>query len=149
MSDDRNIAKKYKVGDSLFSAFQRVYGKVKRIDWSVSFGQWSYLIEKANKCCEQAFVHDLVWVCESDLKPVYGKSVDVLPAYVDGKLRPRVFAFGGRILDNADQDRYTHWTIMLPHETDETMKDRIRRDYEDSEIQFIDEQQVEWEKDEE
>lgn len=60
--------RKYKEGQKLTSAYQGETGEVKQIDWSVTFGQWTYLIQRTENGRYGGKVGEQVWICESDLK---------------------------------------------------------------------------------
>lgn len=53
-------APRFKVGDRVHSEYQRVYGIVQKIEWSVSFGSVTYLVTHGDRD---------IWVCQGDLKP--------------------------------------------------------------------------------
>lgn len=61
-------AKKYSVGEHLTSKYQGETGVVKEVDWSVTFGQWTYKLERTEVSrYDNRPVGTEVWVCQSDL----------------------------------------------------------------------------------
>ena len=62
--------RKFKEGDKLTSAYQGETGEVKEVDWSCSFGQWTYKLLRTQDSRYGGKEGTLVWVCESDLKEV-------------------------------------------------------------------------------
>ena len=62
--------KKYSVGQAVISTYQGEEGEIKKIDWSVTFGQWTYMIERTKDSrYDNRPKGTEVWICESDLKP--------------------------------------------------------------------------------
>ncbi len=62
--------RKFRVGDKVFSAYHDEHGEVKEIDWSCSFGQWTYLLLRTKTSRYGGEEGTKVWVCESSLKEV-------------------------------------------------------------------------------
>lgn len=61
---------KYSVGQTLTSVYHKEQGEVKVVEWSVTFGQWSYKLLRTVDCPYGGKAGTEVWVCESDLKAV-------------------------------------------------------------------------------
>lgn len=59
---------KYQVGNSVTSTWHDEAGEVKAIEWSVTFGQWSYRILRSRDSRYGGKQGTEVCVCESDLK---------------------------------------------------------------------------------
>lgn len=62
--------RKYKEGQEVSSAYHDEQGVIQEIDWSCSFGQWTYKLLRAHDSRYGGVKGTEVWVCESDLKPV-------------------------------------------------------------------------------
>lgn len=66
---------KFKIGDKVESGYQRKRGTIEKIEWSTTFGNWTYLL--AGKAAEYpewgAGPNGRVWVVESDLRRSSGE----------------------------------------------------------------------------
>lgn len=61
-------SRKYKEGQVVTSAFHDEQGEIKEIDWSCSFGQWTYKLLRTRTSRYGGEQGTEVWVCESDLR---------------------------------------------------------------------------------
>lgn len=59
---DGRPPRRFQLGDEVFSAWDRVRGKVSACEWSTTFGQYTYRIEREDR-------HP-IFICESALRPV-------------------------------------------------------------------------------
>lgn len=60
--------RKFKEGNLVTSAYHDEHGEIKQVDWSCSFGQWTYKLVRARTSRYGGRVGTEVWVCESDLR---------------------------------------------------------------------------------
>lgn len=58
----------YSVGESVMSVYHDEQGEVKAVDWSVTFGCWTYKLLRARDSRYGGVAGTEVWVCESDLR---------------------------------------------------------------------------------
>lgn len=61
--------RKYKEGDQVTSTYHDEHGQVQDVDWSVTFGQWTYKLLRTATSRYGGEAGTMVWVCESSLKP--------------------------------------------------------------------------------
>jgi hypothetical protein len=62
--------RKFKEGQKVTSAYHDETGEIKEIDWSCSFGQWTYKLLRSKTSRYGGAEGTPVWVCESSLKEV-------------------------------------------------------------------------------
>ncbi len=62
--------RKFKEGQTVASAYHDEQGAIQEIDWSCSFGQWTYKLLRDHDSRYAGLKGTMVWVCESDLKVV-------------------------------------------------------------------------------
>ncbi len=60
--------RKFKEGQPVTSTYQGETGTVSEIDWSVTFGQWTYKLLRTETGRYGGAQGTEVWICESDLK---------------------------------------------------------------------------------
>jgi len=60
---------KYTVGQELRSAYHDEQGVVQKVEWTYTFGTWTYLLLRTQDSRYGGEKGSVVWVCEGDLKP--------------------------------------------------------------------------------
>ncbi len=60
--------RKFKVGDKVGSAYHDEHGEVLEVDWTCTFGCWTYLLLRSRTSRYGGEKGTKVWVCETDLK---------------------------------------------------------------------------------
>jgi hypothetical protein len=62
--------RKFVEGQEVSSAYHDEKGTIQEIDWSITFGQWTYKLLRTQTSRYGGSEGTLVWVCESSLKEV-------------------------------------------------------------------------------
>lgn len=68
------------------------------------------------------------------VRTLYWTSIDGPP---DGF---RIFKISGIIIDSADRDRFEVWTYLQKGETEEQLRERVAKDFEDTGLQHVEEE---------